>query len=70
MDFKSLRGKDTSRLYLSSELDVTKLHRMYNDSNEENKIDFTTFREISNSLLVIQEKICAVLVTFLKRKYL
>lgn len=39
--------KDSSRIYLPEELNVAKLHRMYNDSNTENKGGYTTFREIS-----------------------
>lgn len=54
MDFiKSLKGrkshyslKDTSKVYLPDELDVAKLHRMYNESNKENQIGYTTFRDI------------------------
>lgn len=54
MDFiKSLKGRkshysirDTSKLYLSEELNISKLHRMYNDSNKEHQIGYTTFREI------------------------
>lgn len=50
---KSLKGRkshysirDTSKVYLSEELNIAKLHRMYNESNKEYQVGYTTFREI------------------------
>lgn len=54
MEFiKSLKGRkshysirDSSKVYLPEELNIAKLHRMYNESNKENQVGYTTFREI------------------------
>lgn len=53
---KSLKGrkshyslKDTSKVYLPEELDKSKLHRMYCESNKENPVGLTTFRDILDS---------------------
>lgn len=41
--------KDTSKLYLPEELNKSKLHRMYNETNKDNTVGFTTFRDIFDS---------------------
>ena len=61
--------KDTSKVYLPEELDKSKLHRMYSESNKENPVGLTTFRNIfdSNSLifhLVTLGKTLAAVVTY------
>lgn len=38
--------KDTSKFYLPEELNKSKLHRMYNETNKDNTVGFTTFRDI------------------------
>lgn len=56
-------------MYLPEELDKSKLHRMYSESNKENPVGLTTFRNIfdSNSLifhLVTLGKTLAAVVTY------
>jgi hypothetical protein len=53
---KSLKGrkshyslKDTSKIYLPEELNKSKLHRMYNDSNVENQVGYSTFCQFFDS---------------------
>lgn len=52
---KSLKGrkshyslKDSSRIYLPEELNLAKVHRMYNEANKEHIVGLTTFRDIFN----------------------